>query len=137
MAATPNTFLYNNARHLFATAQLDWATSAAHAVLVNAAYAPQPGDQFLSAIPSGAIMQDVAMTSLTEANGLCAGTIPQFDAFTSASTVVALVIYISTGTPSSSPLIYYSADGFGFPFQPLGFNYFVGFDQSASGFFQV
>jgi hypothetical protein len=137
MAATPNTFLYNNARHLFASAQLDWATATAHAVLVNAAYAPQPGDKFFSAIPVGAVMQDVLMTSLTEINGLCSGTIPQFNAFTSASQVVALVIYIHTGDPTTSPLVYYSADGFGFPFKPLGFNYFVGFDQSAGGFFQV
>lgn len=135
--AAANTFLYNNARHLFATAQINWATSTVRALLVNAAYAPQPADKFLSVIPSGSIMQNVLMTSLTEVNGLCAGVIPQFDAFTSSAQVVALVLYIDTGDPTSSPLIYYSADGFGFPFQPLGFNYFVGFDQSAGGFFQV
>lgn len=135
--ANQNTFLYNNARHLFASAQLSWAEATAHAALINAAYAPQPGDKFLSDIPAGAIMKDVLMTSLTEINGICAGSIPQFNAFAAAAQVVALVIYISTGDPTTSTLIYYSADGFGFPFQPLGFNYFIGFDQSAGGFFQV
>ncbi len=135
--ANQNTFLYNNARSLFATGQINWPGADVHAVLVNAAYAPQPSDQFFSEVPSGAIMQDVAMTGLGQKNGICYGVIPQFDAFASGATVVALLLYIAIGPASTSPLIYYSADGFGFPFQPLGFNYAVGFDQSAGGYFQV
>ncbi len=137
MAATPNTFLYNNARHLFATGQINWPGAAAHAVLVNAAYAPQPSDKFLSDVPAGAIMQDVPMTGLAQTNGLCYGVIPQFNAFLSPTPVIALLIYLSIGPASTSPLIYYSSDGIGFPFTPLGFNYAVGFDQSAGGYFQV
>jgi hypothetical protein len=135
--AAQNTFLYNNARSMLATGQINWPSCAAHAVLVNAAYAPSLADKFLSDVPSGAIMQDVAMTGLAQSNGVCYGVIPQFDAFLSPSVVVALLIYISNGPASTSPLVYYSADGIGFPFQPLGFNYAVGFDQSAGGFFQA
>jgi hypothetical protein len=135
--ANPDTFLYNNARSLFATKQINWPVAAVRAALVNAAYAPQPTDQFFSIVPTGAIMKNVAMTGLSQVNGICRGAIPQFDAFDSQATVVALLLYIDTGDPTTSPLIYYSSDGFGFPFQPIGFNYAVSFDQSAGGFFQV
>lgn len=132
-----NTYVYNNGRHLFATGAIDWPSANARASLLNGAYAPSPADKFYSDIPGGAVMKDALMESLGETNGVCFGTIPQFNAFVSPSTVVALVIYLDTGDPTSSPLIYYSDDGVGFPFQPLGFNYAVGFDQSAGGFFQA
>jgi hypothetical protein len=132
-----NTYVYNNARSLFATAGINWPSAPIRASLVNAAYAPLPTDVYYSAIPSGAIMRDAAMSGLGQKNGICYGTIPEFDAFASASTVVGLVIYIDTGDPTTSPLVYYSDDGFGFPFQPLGFNYAVGYDLSAGGYFQA
>lgn len=132
------TMVYNNARHLFATGQINWPFVNAHAVLLNAAYAPQPGDMFLSDIPTGAVMKDVLMTDLGETNGICFGTIPQFNAFSSGSDCIALGIYLQDGGgPGSSALVYYSDDGFGFPFTPEGFNYAVGFDQAAGGFFQA
>lgn len=132
-----NTYMYNNARHLFATGAINWPSANARASLLNGAYAPSRADKFYSAIPSGAVMKDAQMTGLGENNGVCYGAIPEFDAFTSASIVVALVIYLDTGDPDSSPLLYYSDDGLGFPFQPLGFNYAAGFDQAAGGYFQV
>lgn len=135
--AAQNTFLYNNARSLFATGALDWSTAEIHAVLVNAAYAPSLSDVNLSDVPSGAQMIDVTMTDTDQVNGFCFGTIPEFDAFLSASAVVALLIYSKGSDSSHSPLIYYSADGMGFPFTPQGFNYSVAFDQTARGFFQV
>lgn len=132
-----NTYVYNNARHLFATGAIDWPSANARASLCNGAYAPQPGDKFYSDVPGGAIMKDALMTGLGENSGVCYGTIPQFDAWTSAAMCVGVLIYLDTGDPTTSPLVYYSDDGMGFPFQPLGFNYAVGFDQAARGFFQA
>lgn len=132
-----NTFVYNNARHMFATAGINWPAASARAALLSAGYSPSPTDKFLSEISTGAVMKDVAMTALGDVDGQCFGTIPEIMAFISATTVVGLVIYIDTGDPTTSPLVYYSDDGVGFPFQPLGFNYAIGFDQSAGGFFQV
>lgn len=132
------TQVYNKARYLFATAQIDWLTASVHATLLNGAYAPAPGDTYLSDVPAGAIMQDVPVLApgVTPA-GVCYCTIPQFNAFTSASTVVAVMLYLYTGNPATSTLIYYSSDGVGFPFQPEGFNYSVGYDQAAGGYFQA
>jgi len=132
-----NTYVYNNARSLFATGGINWPVANARVSLVNAGYAPQPGDIYYSDIPSGAIMKDAAMTNLGQNNGICYGTIPEFDAFSSPSQVVGMVIYLWTGDPTSSPLVYYSDDGLGFPFTPLGFNYAVGYDLAAGGFFQA
>lgn len=134
----PTDFLYNNARHLFATGQLNWPAAAVNAMLVSSGYAPSTGDQYVSAIPPSAIIvRDVALTSLSESNGICAGSIPMFNSLISVYPVAAIVLYVKGVSDSVSPLIYYSSTGPGFPFAVTGFNYFVGFDLSAGGWFQV
>lgn len=134
-----STFLYNSARTSFATGGINWPTAAVRCVLLNGVYAPQPTHQFLSDIPAGARLIDVALTALAQKNGICYGTIPQFNAFTAGSPCISMVLYILAvdHADADSPLIYYSDDGFGFPFTPQGFNYAVGYDQAAGGFFQV
>jgi hypothetical protein len=136
--ATPNTFLYNNARHLFASQQLNWATSPINAMLVSAGYAPNLTDQYVSAIPGGAIVvRDLVLTSLAESAGVCSGVIPQMNALLSPAPITALILYSKLANDGISPLIYYSSDGVGFPFLATGFNYSVAFDQTYAGFFQL
>jgi hypothetical protein len=133
------TFKYKNAGLLFATAAINWATAGAtvRCILVGAGYSPQSSDQFLSAIPAGAIVADVALTSTAvRANGTCYGAIPPFNSLLSPQQIVGMVLYISTGNPATSPLIYFSNQGAGFPFTAQGFNYFVTYDQLAGGWFQ-
>jgi hypothetical protein len=130
-------FLYNSARESFATGALTWDGSEIHCALVNATYGPTLQDVFLSDIPDGAIMADATLTALASDSGICSGQIPEFDAFISDTPCIAMVLYANSGDPSTSQLIYYSSDGVGFPFLPQGFNYAVGFDQTALGFFQV
>ena len=133
-----STFVYDNARSLAATGALNWPAVSARAALVSAAYAPNAAtDVYLSDLPGGASIINVAMTGLSQDDGNCTGTIPEFMAFLDAATVVGLLIYIDTGNPATSPLVYYSDQGVGFPFQPLGFNYAIAADQSAGGFFQL
>ncbi len=134
------TLKYNLAAVMFATQQIDWATvgNTAHCALLNSGYSPLPTDTYLSDIPAGAIMADQAFTSTAvTAQGVCNGAIPLFDAFLSATTCSAMLIYISTGNPATSPLVYFSNQGVGFPFQPEGFNYFVTYDQANGGWFQI
>lgn len=134
-----STFLYNNARHLFATGQLDWLTTAPNAMLVSASYVPNAAvDAHVSDIPAGAIIvRDAALTNVGESGGLCSGAIPIWNALSVPVPVVAIVLYGKVGSDSTSPLIYYSSDGAGFPFTPQGFNYSVAQDQGAGGWFQV
>lgn len=132
------TFVYNNARKLFATKGIDWLTDPINAMLLSAVYSPSPTHRFVSEIPGGSILvRDVALTSLTAEAGICAGLIPEFDAFLSAVDVAAVLLYSKQTLDSASPLIYYSSDGVGFPFTPQGFNYAVVYQQTYGGFFQV
>jgi hypothetical protein len=133
-----STFLYNKAKSDFATAALNWPACTPKAMLVTAAYTPSTAHQFVTDIPAGAIgVRDLAMSGVAQANGLCSGTVAQANALLVTDPIVGLIIYASTGVDSTSRLIYYSSDGLGFPFQAVGFNYAIAFDQSYAGWFQV
>lgn len=136
--SAPTDFLYNNARSLFTTKQLNWPVETIKVALLNSLYTPSLQDVNLSAVPAGAfIARDIVMTNLAQIAGVCSGTIPEFIGLTSVYTCVAVLIYKSTGLDTTSPMIYYSSTGVGFPFKPAGFNYFVGFDTTSGGWFQV
>lgn len=140
MAGASTDFVYGKARALLAAAGLNWSSAAINAMLVSNAYAPSPNsDQYVSAIPGGAIViRDIVLTGLgVGAAGQCFGTIPQFLSFASPLTARALVLYVKGANDGVSPLIYYSSTGSGFPFQPAGFNYVIGYDQANGGFFQA
>jgi hypothetical protein len=138
MSGAPTDFLYNNARHLFATAQLNWPAAAINAMLVSNLYSPQLSHKNVSDIGSGAIIvRDLVCTGIGETNGVCFCTIPQLQSVVSPYLAVAVVLYVKGSDDAHSPLIYYSSTGPGFPFALQGFSYFVGFDQANGGFFQV
>ncbi len=133
-----STFKYNSACVAFAEGNINWLTAVVHCVLVDGSYSPSPNDQYLSAIPVGSRVVDTLVnTQGVRSNGVCYCTIPQFNALTWAAPVVGVVLYLYTGTDSTSQLLYYSSDGVGFPFSAQGFNYAVAFDQANGGFFQV
>lgn len=126
-------FVYNYARTLFASAQLNWAATDIRAMFVTAAYAQQLSDRFVSDIPVGAIaLRDVVLTGLGVTDGgVCYGTIPEVDSVVA----VAMILYANTGDDGTSALIYYTSSGAGFPMQ--GYDYSVSYDQSNGGYFQV
>lgn len=134
-----STFRYDNASLLFGTKQLNWETANLGALLVSAGYGALKGtDTLVSDIPPAAIIaRSGLMTGCVIQNGICAGLIPQFNALVAAVACVGLVIYQNTGNDATSPLIYYSSDGLGFPFLPVGINYYVTYDQSNGGWFEL
>ncbi len=137
MASTD--FVYGTARAALNSGLINLTTAVVDAMLVSSAYSPQPNvDQYVSSNPSSAIIvRDVTLTGTgLSASGAFFGTIPQFSSLISAMTCVALILYIKTGSDSSSQLLYYTSGGVGFPFQPLGYNYSVSYDQNSGGFFQ-
>lgn len=138
MSGAPTDFLYNNARHLFATAGLNWPAAAVNAMLVSSLYAPLLSDKNVSDINPGAIIvRDLVCTNVGEKNGVCFCTVPQIQSITSVYSAVAVVLYVKGADDAHSPLVYYSSSGPGFPFAIQGFSYFVGYDQANGGFFQV
>lgn len=134
-----STFKYYTASNAFGTAQINWLTNTICALLVNSTYAPsQAKDQYVSDIPSAAIIaRSAQLTSKAITNGVCRGLIPEFDALVSLLPAAALILYVNSSVDDSSQLIYYSSDGFGFPFLPQGLNYFVTYDQANGGYFQL
>jgi hypothetical protein len=129
--------VYFNARYLFGTAALNLLTANIQVMLVNANYTPLPGDQYVSAIsPSAIIARDVAITSPAINSGTFKCIVPAFDALLNTAEVIALVMYQNTSDDTTSPLIYYTSTGPGFPFYAQGLNYLVAYDQSSGGFFQ-
>ena len=137
------TFLYGNASQNFASGAWDWTDLQVSGLLVNAVYVPMINtDTYVSDIPVGAILArsnalGAYMNSQGILNGICYGELPTFEALLTAVPAVAIVLYVDTGDDTTSELIYYSADGVGFPFTPQGFNYAVVNDQTAYGWFQV
>jgi hypothetical protein len=134
-----STFKYYSASTAFGTKQLNWLTDNIGALLVGAGYAAsQAHDQFVSDIPAQAIIaRSAQMTSMAIVNGVCQGLIPEFDALTATQPAKALVLYQNTTLDTTSKLVYYSDQGFGFPFLPQGLNYFVTYDQANGGWFQL
>lgn len=134
-----SSFRYDNASLLFGTKQLNWETAVLSAALVSANYGALKGaDTLVSNIPAAAILaRSGPMTNCTIQGGVCAGLIPQFNALAATVQVAAVVIYQDTGNDATSSLIYYSSDGLGFPFLPVGINYFVTYDQSNGGWFEL
>lgn len=134
-----STFKYATASQLLGSAGLDLVTANIAALLLSGVYAPNPNtDQFVAVIPPAAIIARSGLLTATALKaGIFVGTIPEFDALLSPTTITALALYVETGNDALSQLIYYSSDGPGFPFVPNGFDYFVGYDQSNGGFFEV
>lgn len=131
-------FVYDNARQLFATAQINWPAAPINAMLVSSLYVPSLAHVNVSNIPAGAIIvRDLPLTSLASVKGICRGTLPEIIGIVTPYQVVAVVLYVLGINDSVSPLIYYSSTGPGFPFDIVGFNYTVGYDQTQGGFFQV
>lgn len=131
-----STFKYYNANVLFGTQQLNWRTANIKCLLVTAGYAKLPTDVYVSQIPNAAIVARSAnLVGCDIIKGVFTGTVPQFSALAGAVPIVAMVLYQDTGLDTTSPLLFYSSDGVGFPFIPAGVNYFVGYDQANGGWF--
>lgn len=133
------TFLYGNASQLLATAGLNWPTSTVWALLVDKTYSPAANkDVHVSDIPASSIIARAGpLTSMASTKGVCSGNVPQFSSLVNPLPAAAVVLYLNSGTDSTSQLIYYSSDGVGFPLLLQGFNYIISADLAAGGWFQA
>lgn len=131
--------VYPSARTLFGTKQLNWETGAMCVALLNGNYTAALTDSTMANIPTSAvIIRDTPLTSLAIGPlGQAQGVLAEYDALLSDSPCVGILIYQLGASDALSPLIYYSSSGIGFPFLPQGLNYFVGYDQTNGGWFQI
>jgi hypothetical protein len=134
-------FVYNNARYLFATAQINWLIAPVNAMLVSTAYSPSQSHKYVTDVTAQAgsiVVRDIALTNLgVTSAGIVYGTIPELGSLLSPEEVQGVILYELLASDSVSPLLYFTSSGYGFPFLPSGFNYDIGFDQANGGYFQV
>lgn len=99
-------------------------------------YTPNQGtDQFLSIIPSGAIAAKTPnLTSVSITNGTFGAANTSFGSVTFSEPCGALVFFIDTGNPATSPLLFYmdSSDYSGLPITPIGTNIALSFSPTGN-----
>lgn len=120
--------LYPLARQLFATGGLDWATANVKACVLAAGYVPDFTQQYLSGIPSSAILGTTPnISGKTGAAGYLDGNTASFGVIASQALAGYILFYQDSGTPSSSVLIAFfdSTDLPGMPQALTGIEYFL------------
>jgi hypothetical protein len=116
--------LYDHGRELFATGGIDWNSANLKAILVTSSYVPNLAtDQFLSVIAGGDIISSgVALTGLSSNAGVCSANPIVFLGVTSGDVATYLIIYVDTGSSSTSPLIALINVAVGLPLTSTGGN---------------
>ena len=131
--------LYDAARQRFLEAQINWMTDTVKVLLVDTgAYTPQTAvHQYLSDISGSArIAGPVTLTSKTTTGGAADAADVTFTSVTGPS-IEAIVIYIDTGTESTSPLVAFIDTATGLPITPNGGDLIVTWDNGVNKIFKV
>ena len=131
--------LYDYARQRFLEAQINWMTDTVKVILVDTgAYTPQTSvHQYLSDIPPSArIAGPVTLTAKATTGGAADAADVTFTAVSGAS-IEAIIIYVDTGTESTSPLIAFIDTATGLPITPNGGDIIVTWDNGTNKIFKV
>jgi hypothetical protein len=130
--------LYDWGRDAFANGNIDWVNDTIKAVLVDtAAYTVDlANDQYITDIPSGEQVAEVALTSKSTSAGVCDAADATFT-LVSGDQSEAIVLYKDTGTPSTSPLIAYIDTATGLPITPSGGDIVIEWDNGANKIFKL
>ena len=131
--------LYAEARRRFLEAQLNWMTDTIKVLLVDTgAYTPQVEiHEYLSDIPpSSRIAGPVTLVDKATTKGAADGRDVTFTSVSGPS-IEAIVIYMDTGTESTSPLIAYIDTATGLPITPNGGDIIVTWDNGTNKIFRV
>ena len=141
-------FIYDKALQAFlsATSGFDMATATVKVALVQITGSGTPytvnqsTDQFFSIIPSGAVAAiSPQLTTPVVANGIFGADNTTWTSVPSGAACGALVVFVDTGTPSTSPLIAYidSSIVSGLPITPNGGNINVSFSRTGNLIFSL
>lgn len=132
--------LYPIARHLFATAALNWLTGNTKVLLMANGYNPNFANQFLSDVMAGAILATSSnIANKTESLGYCSGDTVPFGLIDTGQVAGSLIFYQDTGNPATSPLILFidTPDVYGLPATLQGFSYYLYQNIVAGGWFRI
>lgn len=141
-----SSFIYDLALQGFLSGSFDMATATVKVALVQITgsgtpyTANQVTDQFFNIIPTGAVASiSPQLTSPVVADGIFGAANTTFSSVPSGPACGALVVFIDTGTPSTSPLIAYldSANYSGLPITPNGSNITLSFSSTGNLIFSL
>lgn len=131
--------MYATGLNAFATGAINWPSGGItiSAVLLDLTKytANLTTDQFLSIIASPARVATATVATRTSTGGICFAANTLFSAV-SGATVGAVVIYVNTGTDSTSQLICYLDTLSGIPVTPNGSNILIQWD-AVNGIFKI
>lgn len=131
--------LYDKARELFLTGQIDWLTDTVKVILVDTgSYSPNfTTHQFLSDVGNSArIGGAVTLTGKATTGGAADANDATFSSVSGAS-IEAIVLYKDTGTEGTSPLIAYIDVATGLPITPNGGDIIVTWDNGVNKIFRL
>lgn len=130
--------LYNKGAERFAQGLINWNTADVKAVLVDAgAYTVNLTHEFLSSIPAGArIATSPSLASKSSVDGACDANDITFTAVSGVS-CEAIVLYVDSGDPATSPLIAYIDTAPGLPITPNGGDIIVTWDNGTNKIFKL
>ncbi|MEV4122927.1 hypothetical protein [Micromonospora sp. NPDC049645] len=133
--------LYEQGREAFARGQIDWVGATVRALLVDLAdYTPNTavgGDDNLDDIPAGArVATSAPLTGKTATGGVCDAADVTFTSV-SGDVAEAIVLFVDSGTPSTSRLIAIIDTATGLPVTPDGNNIAVTWDNGANRIFRL
>ena len=131
--------LYDYARQRFLEAQINWMTDTIKVILVDTgAYTAQTSvHQYLSDIPTSArIAGPVPLTAKSTTGGAADAADITFTSV-SGTSIEAIIIYVDTGTESTSPLIAFIDTATGLPITPNGGDIIVTWDNGTNKIFKL
>lgn len=131
--------LYPTARQAFATGTLNWTSGNWKALLLASSFVFDGTQQYLSGIPSAAILATAAITNRTASLGFCTGDTIPFGTIASGQQAGYVVFYQDTGNPATSPLVVFfdEAQIPGMPQVLQGYSYFFYKNLVAGGWFRL
>lgn len=141
-----SSFIYDLALQGFLSGSFDMATAVVKVALVQITGAGTPytvnqaTDQFFNIIPTGAVAAtSPQLTSPAVSDGIFGAANTTFSSVPSGAACGALVVFIDTGTPSTSPLIAYmdASNYSGLPITPNGSNITLSFSATGNLIFSL
>lgn len=130
--------LYVKGKERIGRAQVNLETAAITAALVKNTYTQNlTTDEFYSTISAHVLDTPVLLTGKTFAGGVFDADDVTFTAVAGGDTAEAVVLFVDTGTPSTSPLLFYCDTITGFPLATSGGDIEVRWDNGAFKIFSL
>lgn len=129
--------LYNNARQGFLEGAFNWMSDNVKAVLVTSGYTFSASHKHYNDVtPAARVTSEILLSEKTTTDGAADAADITFENVSGAQ-VRAIVLYVDTGTESTSSLIAYLDTATGLPITPNGGDIIVTWDNGANKIFKL